>query len=38
MTGAYVAVCPIAMYDMDTRMNTEEYDRIQGEWFQKCSR
>ena len=33
MTGAYVAVCPTAMYDMDTRMNTEEYDRIQENGF-----
>lgn len=37
MTGAYVAVCPIAMYDMDTRMNTEEYDRIQENGFKSVA-
>ena len=37
MTGAYVAVCPTAMYDMDTRMNTEEYDRIQENGFKSVS-
>ena len=33
VTGAYVAVCPTAMYDMDARMNTEEYGRIQENGF-----
>ena len=37
MTGAYVAVCPTAMYDMDTRMNTEEYDRIQENGFKSVA-
>ena len=37
MTGAYVAVCPTAMYDMDTRMNTEEYDRIQENGFKSLA-
>ena len=37
LTGAYVAVCPIAMYDMDTRMNTEEYDRIQENGFKSVA-
>ena len=37
MTGAYVAVCPTAMYDMDTRMNTEEYDRIQENGFRSVA-
>ena len=37
MTGAYVAVCPTAMYDMDTRMNTEEYDRIQESGFKSVA-
>ena len=37
MSGAYVAVCPTAMYDMDTRMNTEEYDRIQENGFKSVA-
>ena len=37
MTGAYVAVCPTAMYDMDTRTNTEEYDRIQENGFKSVA-
>ena len=37
VTGAYVAVCPTAMYDMDTRMNTEEYDRIQENGFKSVA-
>ena len=37
MTGAYVAVCPTAMYDMDTRMNTEEYDWIQENGFKSVA-
>ena len=37
MTGAYVAVCPTAMYDMDTRMNTEEYARIQENGFKSVA-
>ena len=37
MTGAYVAGCPTAMYDMDTRMNTEEYDRIQENGFKSVA-
>ena len=37
MTGAYVSVCPTAMYDMDTRMNTEEYDRIQENGFKSVA-
>ena len=36
-SGAYVAVCPTAMYDMDTRMNTEEYDRIQENGFKSVA-
>jgi len=37
MTGAYVAVCPTAMYDMDARMNTEEYGRIQENGFKSVA-
>ena len=37
VTGAYVAVCPTAMYDMDTRMNTEEYGRIQENGFKSVA-
>ena len=37
MSGAYVAVCPTAMYDMDTRMNTEEYGRIQENGFKSVA-
>ena len=37
VTGAYVAVCPTAMYDMDARMNTEEYDRIQENGFKSVA-
>ena len=37
MSGAYVAGCPTAMYDMDTRMNTEEYDRIQENGFKSVA-
>lgn len=37
VTGAYVAVCPTAMYDMDARMNTEEYGRIQENGFKSVA-
>ena len=37
MTGAYVAVCPTAMYDRNTRLNTEEYDRIQENGFKSVA-
>jgi len=37
MIGAYVAVCPTAMYDMDARMNTEEYGRIQENGFKSVA-
>ena len=37
VTGAYVAVCPTAMYDMDARMNTEEYGRIQEKGFKSVA-
>ena len=37
VTGAYVAVCPTAMYDMDARMNTEEYGRIQENVFKSVA-
>lgn len=37
VTGAYVAVCPTTMYDMDARMNTEEYGRIQENGFKSVA-
>ena len=37
VTGAYVAVCPTAMYDMDARMNMEEYGRIQENGFKSVA-
>ena len=37
VTGAYVAVCPTAIYDMDARMNTEEYGRIQENGFKSVA-
>ena len=37
MSGAYVAVCPTVMYDMDARMNTEEYGRIQENGFKSVA-
>lgn len=37
VTGAYVAVCPTSMYDMDARMNTEEYGRIQENGFKSVA-
>ena len=37
VTGAYVAVCPTVMYDMDARMNTEEYGRIQENGFKSVA-
>ena len=37
VAGAYVAVCPTAMYDMDARMNTEEYGRIQENGFKSVA-